>query len=173
MKSLIIYTIIILIFIVIGQFIASYNKKFIKHNLNTTNRMVNNYYGNLISTIGFFILCACIFGITNFMCFSIYSISIFIFYIIHVSQASGSSIDEILGEMIENKNEKKYMFRKQTYIIIISLLITGFISTSIVAPIIFKEEVIQKEIPEEIIPTMEKTDDKEKIEEQEYIKELN
>lgn len=173
MGNLIIYFIIVIIFFIIGQVIASYDKEFIKHNLQTTNRMINNYYGNLISSIGFFIIFADIFGINNIICFSSYALTILIFYILHVKQASGESVDIIVREMIENNPTKKYMFRRKTYIIILSLLISSFISTKFIAPVLIKEKVEKKEeiIITETTETIEKDKQKE-IEEQEYMNEI-
>lgn len=147
MQNLIIYILLVLIPFIIGKTIASTNKPLIKKILkfkrykNITDRMINNYYGNLVSMVGINVFSALIFGIDSIIFFAILALTIFVSYIFNVSNSTGLSLDETISLVISGNifKEKTSFFKATTFCCIISIVLTGFIATSFISPYLLKD----------------------------------
>lgn len=147
MENLLKFAILILIPFLIGKIIASMDKPFIKNILkfkryeNITDRMINNYYGNLISMLGIDIFCAIIFGLDSMIFFAILSVSILTAYIFHIANATGVSLEEAIQFVLRGDyfREKKLFFQTTTLCAIMSILVTGIIATIFLSPVLLKD----------------------------------
>lgn len=143
LEKLIIYVLIILVPFVFGKISATINKPFFKkyirfgHHENATDRMVNNYWGNMISVAGIIFLCSLLFGIKDMTVFAISAISIAAAYIIHVSDATGLSTDESISCILEGKNKPALQYMRGTLCFILAILITGVLNISFVSKMLF------------------------------------
>ena len=131
MKGLFKYILIIAIFFSIGKMIANSEKSIFSKN---NNRLKNNYYGNIISMIGFIFLFAKNFGINNFLFFALSSICVAISYCFHLMDYTGENFEGIIDVIFSGK--KTIFFKKQTISLILAILVSGIISTTFFAPIL-------------------------------------
>lgn len=134
MRYFFIYLAIIAIFFITGRVIANTDKPIFKSKYN--NRLINNYYGNIIASTGFIIICAKNFGITNFLFFAMIVIALLFSYFLHVMDYTGENFDGALKFIIYN--DKRLVFQKQMFSLIIAILISGWISSTFLSPILIK-----------------------------------
>lgn len=144
MAGYIISLIIILIIpIIIGQVIAQKEDELFKLKQKDfkgiTKIAINNFYGNLISTIGFIIDFAIIFDIREMTFWCCTALIVFIAYVKHVRDATGESLDIVILDIIksERKNRKVMLFQYKTIALVFSIIITGGIMTGIVVNLLF------------------------------------
>ena len=127
----------------IGTHISKQNKQIFKFkNKNyekITHIMINNYYGNLICSLGIIIDLAIVLDTKEMSFWGISAITIFAFYIKHAKEATGDSLENVILDIIKlNKENRKIMFFfEKTASITLSIIITGAIMTKVISPLLF------------------------------------
>jgi len=159
---------ILIAFFCIGKLISKTSKPLLKkytkaeRHKNATDIMVNNYWGNMISMTGAAFICGRYLGITNISFFFAADVLILIAYVLHITNASGESIDQAISIVLNGNNKSLLQYMHGTICAILALLAAGFISCNVVAPIVFsdskKPETVesQKNNPENNIPDINK-----------------
>ena len=131
---------IVLLFFGLGKLLSKSNKhiakKHIKGHERASDRMVNNYTPRNIVSFGAVAAAVCV-G-----------------YVFHICDATGCSADDAISIIFQAKNETALQYFKGTMYFVCSVLITGIIATTVIEPIIFKEETT---VQEEDMPWMEQT----------------
>lgn len=174
-RNIFVYIIIILTFWGLGKLVSIMNrpifKKYIKSKKheNATDIMVNNYWGNIISVLGCVIVGGILFGIDSFTFFAIFAMAIMIAFVFHISNATGYSIDDAITFILNSNNKSVLQYFKGTLCAIIALLVTGLISSNIIAPTILKEENNTNPVQEETNYNMQQTTKDKESEFQDYI----
>lgn len=146
MKDFLTYTIIILGFWITGKAISlcdwAFFKKIIKskRHVNASDRMVNNYWGNMISFVGIVIVVGMILDITSFEFFGIIVLCIVAAYTFHISNVTGGSLDDAVSYVISGNDKAVKQYMPGTACAILSVIAAGMVSSFIVAPYIFKSE---------------------------------
>jgi hypothetical protein len=151
------YIVVILICFALGKLLASLNipvvKKIIRiKKYDTINdRFVNNFYGNMLSTSGFIIVCVKLYGVTSMIFFGVTAMAVVVGYVMHVRDATGESWDDCIQSIItSDKTSDKLVFQTSILSLITAILITGFVGTKFVYPVVFKNTQTQTEESSEI-----------------------
>lgn len=149
---------IVLLFFGLGKLLSKSNKhiakKHIKGHERASDRMVNNYWGNMLSMAGFMLVCIVLFTPRSIVSFGAVAAAVCVGYVFHICDATGCSADDAISIIFQAKNETALQYFKGTMYFVCSVLITGIIATTVIEPIIFKEETT---VQEEDMPWMEQT----------------
>lgn len=150
-KMIIFYIILVLAFYGTGKLISKCDRAILKKIIkskkhkNATYRMVNNYWGNMISVTGAIIAIFLIIGPTKIEFYAITVLIIIIGYIFHLSDVLGISLDEAITYFIDGNDKAVKQYFQGTICCVLALLAAGVLSVYLVAPIVFKEPPVEQQ----------------------------
>ncbi len=150
-RIVIVYSLIFLIFFGIGKIISKINKPLFKNIFKTKRNnvssdiMVNNYCGNMISVVGAILIAYIAIGPTSFSFYGITAIAIIAGYVMHIADASGLSIDNAINVILNGQNASLLRFMQATICAAVALVISGYICSNYIADKIIVENKQQEE----------------------------